>query len=74
MTYIGTRPALNTGARQIETHLLDFSGNLYGQLLQTEFILRLRPDSNFPSVDDLIAQLKLDAIHTREALGAIPAR
>lgn len=68
MTYIGTRPALNTGARQIETHLLDFSGDLYGKTLHTDFVRRLRPDSDFPSVDALIAQLKRDEIATRVVL------
>jgi len=68
MTYIGTRPALNTGARQIETHILDFDGNLYGSLLHTAFVERLRPDADFPSVEALIAQLKRDEKHTREVL------
>jgi riboflavin kinase/FMN adenylyltransferase len=68
MTYIGTRPALNTGARQIETHLLDFAGDLYGKTLHTDFVERLRPDSDFPSVDALIAQLKQDEVTTRAVL------
>jgi riboflavin kinase/FMN adenylyltransferase len=68
MTYIGTRPALNTGARQIETHLLDFSGDLYGNVLHTDFVQRLRPDSDFPSVDALIDQLKQDEIAARTVL------
>jgi riboflavin kinase/FMN adenylyltransferase len=68
MTYIGTRPALNTGARQIETHLLDFAGDLYGQVLHTDFVRRLRPDSDFPSVEALVAQLKLDEIDARAVL------
>ncbi len=74
MTYIGTRPALNTGDRQIETHVLDFSRDLYGQILHTDFILRLRPDSDFSSVDDLVAQLKLDEQHARESLAALSIR
>ncbi len=68
MTYIGTRPALNTGARQIETNLLDFNGDLYGQVLHTDFVRRLRPDSDFPSVEALIAQLKQDEIGARAVL------
>lgn len=68
MTYVGTRPALNTGARQIETHLLDFGADLYGQELHTEFVERLRSDSDFSSVDDLVAQLRRDEVHTREVL------
>ncbi len=74
MTYIGTRPALNTGARQIETHILDFSGDLYGLVLHTDFIERLRPDSDFPSVEELVAQLQRDEIAAREVLNTTPPR
>lgn len=72
MTYIGTRPALNTGSRQIETHILDFDGDLYDRLLHTEFIERIRPDSDFPSVDDLVAQLRRDERDAREILTRLP--
>lgn len=68
MTYIGTRPALNTGARLIETHILDFSGDLYDEILHTDFVCRLRPDANFESVEELIAQLNLDELDTRRVL------
>lgn len=68
MTYIGTRPAVNTGARMIETHLLDFEGDLYGSQLTTSFVTHLRPDSDFPSVDALIEQLGRDEGATRTIL------
>lgn len=68
MTYIGTRPALNPGNRVIETHLFDFDRDIYGERLTTEFVQRLRPDANFDSVDDLIAQMKLDEQHARSIL------
>ncbi|MGI8964089.1 MAG: riboflavin biosynthesis protein RibF [Thermomicrobiales bacterium] len=68
MTYIGTRPALNTGARQIETNIFDFSQDIYGQTLHCDFVQRLRPDANFESVEALIAQLERDELATREVL------
>ncbi len=68
MTYIGTRPALNTGQRMIETHLLDFDGDLYGQELAVDFVRRLRADADFPSVEELIAQLRRDEAETRKVL------
>jgi riboflavin kinase/FMN adenylyltransferase len=70
MTYIGTRPALNTGARQIETNILDFADDLYGRTIHTDFIARLRPDSDFSSVDALVQQLRLDEIAARAVLAA----
>lgn len=68
MTYIGTRPALNTGRRQIETHLLDFDGDLYGQILRVDVLQRIRADADFPSVDEVIAQLRRDEAETRDVL------
>lgn len=68
MTYIGTRPAVNTGERMIETHLLDFDDDLYGKMLTTEFVTHLRPDSDFPGLDALIEQLGHDEAATRTVL------
>lgn len=68
MTYIGTRPAVNTGERMIETHILDYEGDLYGKELTTSFVSHLRPDSDFESVDALIVQLGHDEAATREVL------
>lgn len=68
MTYIGTRPAVNTGERMIETHLLDFDGDLYGSHLTTSFVTHIRPDSDFPSVEALIEQLARDEGATRSIL------
>ncbi len=65
MTYIGTRPALNTGARLIETHILDFDEDIYGQWIGVAFVAHLRGDATFPSLDGLIAQLRADEVATR---------
>lgn len=70
VTYIGTRPALNSGNRLIETHILDFEGDLYGMHLETEFVERLRPDATFDSVDALIFQLRRDEAQARAVLTA----
>lgn len=68
MTYIGTRPTVNSGARQIETFVLDYEGDLYGRRIRIEFVQRLRPDENFASLELLIEQLKRDEIETRLVL------
>lgn len=68
MTYIGTRPALNTGERLIETNILDFTGDLYGQTLHCDFLKRLRPDATFDSLEALVAQLKRDEMDARSVL------
>lgn len=71
MTYIGMRPALNMGNRLIETHLLDFSGDLYGMTLTTNILERLRPDATFRSVDGLVRQLQEDERNTRSILAGL---
>ena len=68
MTYIGTRPTVNSGARLVETHLLDFDGDLYGQILRVDVIERLRGDAVFAGLDELIAQLRRDDAHARAVL------
>jgi riboflavin kinase/FMN adenylyltransferase len=65
MTYVGTRPTVNTGERQIETHILDYDGDLYGRVIRVQLMQRLRPDEHFPTVDEMIAQLKRDEAATR---------
>lgn len=68
MTYVGTRPAINTGVRQIETHLLDFDGDLYGQTLAVDFLERLRGDATFDGVPALVAQMHRDEAAARAYL------
>jgi len=70
IAYIGSRPTVDDGERMVETHLLDFEGDLYGQQLATDFLERIRPDARFPSLDDLIAQMKLDKAAAWDILAA----
>jgi riboflavin kinase/FMN adenylyltransferase len=72
MTYIGTRPAINTGQRVIETHLLDFDDDLYGRVIEVDVLQRIRGDADFSSVDEVIAQLRRDEATTREVLARRP--
>ena len=74
MTYVGTRPTVNAGERLIETHLLDFDGDLYGQIIDVDMLERLRGDERFPGMDELIAQLRRDEAATRESLAGRASR
>jgi riboflavin kinase / FMN adenylyltransferase len=59
---IGTRPTLgnpNPPVR-IEAHLLDFTGDLYGEELEIVFAEKLREEQKFPSLDELKAQIARD--------------
>ena len=63
---IGVRPTFeNQGERIVEAHILDFKGDLYGQILEIEFIKRLRPERRFESAEELIVQMTEDVAQTR---------
>lgn len=72
MTYIGTRPTVNTGGRLVETHLLDFDADIYGQELSVDLLLRLRQDQRFDSLDAMVEQLGQDEQAARAALQSLP--
>ncbi len=69
MLSIGVRPTIGHDlAQTIEVNLLDFSGDLYDQLLTLEFVAWLRGEEKYDGLDALTAQLSLDAQSTRRAL------
>ena len=64
---VGIRPTFETGrGLLIESFLIDFDGDLYGQNLRVAFVSRLRGEKRFPSVEDLIAQMHRDVAEARE--------
>ncbi len=70
VTNIGYRPTFGEDleAARIETHLLDFSRDLYGTTLEINFHQRLRNEKKFSRVEDLIDQINADVARTREIL------
>ena len=68
---VGVRPMFQTGrGLLIEAYLLDFEGDLYGQTLRIAFIERLRGEKRFESVDELVAQMRLDVDRARQICAA----
>jgi riboflavin kinase/FMN adenylyltransferase len=65
---IGSRPTVKTaGDRLLEVHLIGYSGDLYGQDIEAEFLRFLRPEKKFSDVAALRAQIALDV--RADALG-----
>ena len=61
VTNIGVRPTVHNGDKvSVESHLLDFSGDLYGQQARVEFYKFLRPEIGFESTEKLSRQIALD--------------
>lgn len=70
---LGFRPTFYerpSGEPLLECHLLDFSGDLYGEAVRVRFVERLRSEEKFNSVDDLVAQMNRDVDRTRTLLSA----
>ena len=67
-TNVGVRPTFGGGGRQIETHLLDYDGDLYNAKLWVAFARKLRNEQPFSGVDALVAQLQRDVAAAREVL------
>ena len=59
-TNVGTRPTFGEGKRMVETHLLDYQGDLYGKEIKVEFVQKVRDEQRFPSVEELKTQMRKD--------------
>lgn len=57
---IGTNPTVGGQERTLEAHLIDFSGDLYGQTLQLCLKRKIRDEHQFASVDELRRQISRD--------------
>ena len=66
---IGVKPTFEEEAQPtIESHLLDFSGDLYGQSVRVHMVKRLRSEQAFSSVEALKQQITEDAHQARLCL------
>lgn len=59
-TNIGIRPTFGEGEKTVETHLLNYKGDLYGKDMRLEFVQKLRDEQRFPSSAELKAQIEKD--------------
>ena len=66
-TNIGINPTFTPDKKvaSLETHLLDFDRDLYGQQVKLEFVARLREERKFQSVQELLEQINRDIAQTR---------
>lgn len=70
VTNIGTRPTFEPGRVAIETHLLDFAGDLYGRRMALAFHAHIRAERRFSGPDELARQIAADAAQARTLLAA----
>ena len=66
---IGVKPTVATsGERTMEAHLIDYSGDLYGQLIKVEFVRRLRGEQVFDNINALRFQIEVDVARVKRGI------
>jgi len=65
---VGTNPTFDVRQRRVEAFVLDFDGDLYGDVLGVEFVERLRGMEKFDEVGALVTQMTDDVARTRAVL------
>ena len=60
ITNIGYRPTVDGKTLDIETHIPDFNGDIYGEPAKVDFYEFARPEKKFGSLDELKEQIKTD--------------
>lgn len=75
VTNVGVRPTFDSNPEpSVETFVIDWEGNLYGDVIRIRFLHRLRDEKKFGSVDELKAQIKKDVSRTRGYFERTPVR
>ena len=72
VTNVGVRPTFGGRELSVETHIVDFDGDLYGQRAEVHFLARLRDEMKFPSADALADQIARDCAATVAYFQSIP--
>ena len=65
---IGSNPTFEDGGLNVETHLLDYKGDLYGRDIVLHFVERLREEKRFDGWEELAAQIGRDVDKARQVL------
>jgi riboflavin kinase/FMN adenylyltransferase len=71
---IGLRPTVDQQGRWLlEVHLFDFTREIYGELVNVEFVKKLREEQKYETLDALAAAIRRDAEQARAVLSTAPA-
>jgi riboflavin kinase/FMN adenylyltransferase len=68
--YMGLQPTFGKNEFQVEVHLLDFEGNLYGQDAEVFFVKNIRNEKVFATPKELAHQIEKDEAVAREILNS----
>jgi riboflavin kinase/FMN adenylyltransferase len=70
----GRRPTFDNGAPLLEVHLFDFTGDLYGQFLDVEFVGWIRGEERFDGIEALVERMDRDSSEARSMLATDQTR
>ena len=62
---VGVNPTFGDGPRTVESFILDFDGDIYGERIKLAFVQRIRDEKKFVLVKDLIRQMDDDVKHAK---------
>ncbi|MCC5880394.1 MAG: bifunctional riboflavin kinase/FAD synthetase [Idiomarina sp.] len=62
---IGRRPTVDGQGMQLEAHLFNFAGDLYGQQMQVTPLHKIRDEVKFESLEALKQQIHTDVMHAQ---------
>ncbi|MCA9212995.1 MAG: bifunctional riboflavin kinase/FAD synthetase [Planctomycetales bacterium] len=64
---VGAAPTFGDDKKRVEVHIICFDRGLYGQMLEVDFLRRLRTIQSFDCMEELVAQLRVDIGDAKEA-------
>ncbi|MFK5884237.1 MAG: bifunctional riboflavin kinase/FAD synthetase [Candidatus Izemoplasma sp.] len=63
MSSVGHNPTLNCNVElSVESHILEFDEDIYGEIIETKFVQRLRDEEKFDSIEALVTKIDQDKI------------
>ncbi len=65
---VGTNPTFSGKERRVESFILDFTGDIYGERIAVDFVERLREQRTYSGVEPLVAQIHDDVAQARRVL------
>jgi len=74
MTNVGVRPTFGGRSVRVESHLLEFDGDLYGERIEVRFLARIRDEQEFATPAELSDQIARDRAAAEAFFHNLPFR
>lgn len=71
ITNVGVKPTIGDYKKNVETHIFDFDGDLYGKIVKVSFIKKTRDEVKFANVEELRNQIDSDCRRARKYHGIL---